>query len=194
MSREMSASTSGLTRRAAIAALMPGALLPVPVWAQQGLDARHASDFWHRPRQLRLRHISGEQIDSTYWSDGQYIESAALELSWFMRDRVADRAVYMHPVVLDIAFGVCGWLDYYGIRQPLVLTSGHRDRQRNARIEGAVRNSLHITGEAMDVRIPGVSSLQLARFGVWLGGGGVGWYPSKEFTHMDRGRLRAWQG
>jgi uncharacterized protein YcbK (DUF882 family) len=170
------------------------ATLPTPAWAMTGEAATHESDFWIRPRTIRCRHISGEWIESTYWSDGQLIEQAYAELSWFMRDRVVNRAVGMNPVLLDVAYGITGWLTYFGVHSSLVLTSGHRDRVRNAQIEGAAKNSLHITGDAMDVRIPGISTLQLARFGRWLGAGGVGWYPSKDFTHLDRGRLRSWRG
>lgn len=168
--------------------------LPLPAWAETGAAAEYESDFWVRPRTIRCRHISGELIESTYWSDGQLVPQGYSELSWFMRDRVVHRAVYMNPVLLDVAYGITGWLSYFGVREPMMLTSGHRDKARNAQIEGAVKNSLHITGDAMDVRIPGISTLQLARFGRWLGGGGVGWYPAKDFTHLDRGRLRSWRG
>jgi uncharacterized protein YcbK (DUF882 family) len=164
----------------------------LPAWSQEAPE--RAADFWLQPRTVRLQHVSGERIVCTYWSDGQVVDSGYRELCWFMRDRVVQRAVYMSPVLLDIAYGVCGWLAHFGIRDPMVLTSGHRDRSRNDQIEGAVRNSLHITGEAMDVTIPGISTLQLARFALWLGGGGVGWYPRKDVTHLDRGRLRAWRG
>jgi uncharacterized protein YcbK (DUF882 family) len=102
--------------------------------------------------------------------------------------------VYMNPVLLDIVYGVCGWTGYYGIHSPVVLHSGHRNARRNGSIEGAVKDSLHITGDALDIHIPGINALQVARFGVWLGGGGVGWYPGKQFTHLDRGRLRVWKG
>lgn len=166
--------------------------LAVPAWAQ-GMP-QTASDFWLRPRTLNLRHVKGERLVSTYWSDGQMIQPAYEEISWFMRDRVVHEAVYMHPVLLDILYGVNGWLSYYGIREPLVQTSAYRNPQRNSRIEGAARDSEHTRGGAVDIVISGVSSKQVAAFGKWLGGGGVGWYPSKGFTHLDRGRLRSWKG
>jgi uncharacterized protein YcbK (DUF882 family) len=163
-----------------------------PVWAQQ--DSSFADEFWMRPRTIRFRHASGERIEATYWSNGEIIRPAYDELSWFMRDRVAHKGVWMNPVLFDIAYGIEGWLDHFGLRRHILLTSGHRDAVRNTTIEGAVRNSLHITGDAMDIRIEGISSQKVAQFGVWLGGGGVGWYPRKDFTHLDRGRLRAWRG
>jgi uncharacterized protein YcbK (DUF882 family) len=169
-----------------------GSSLVMPAWGQT--DQSFSNDFWVRPRTIRLKHVTGEIITSTYWSDGELIISEYVNISWFMRDRVAGKAVYMNPVLLDIVYGVCGWLDYFGLHKPVVLTSGHRDRERNRQIEGAAKDSLHITGDAGDIRIPDVNPLQVAKFGAWLGGGGVGWYPSKGFTHLDRGRLRTWKG
>lgn len=163
-----------------------------PSWALN--MPQTADEFWIRPRTLNLRHVKGERLVSTYWSDGQIIRSAYEEISWFMRDRVAHEAVYMHPVLLDILYGVNGWLTYFGIKEPIVLTSAYRNARRNNRIEGAARDGPHTKGEAADGVIPGVSTKQVATFGKWLGGGGVGWYPDKGFTHLDCGRLRSWRG
>lgn len=168
------------------------ASLGQPAWASSA--QRFAGDFWRRPRRVSLRHASGDRIDAVYWSDGELIVSEYTRLSYFMRDRVVGSGVYIHPVLLDILYGINGWLAYYGVHAPVVLTSGYRDPRRNLTIEGAAQNSLHPRGEAADISIPGISSLQVARFGMWLGGGGVGWYPRKHFTHVDRGRLRTWRG
>jgi uncharacterized protein YcbK (DUF882 family) len=183
-----------LSRRQVLAAAVAlPAALATPAWAQEqpGLVAQ---DFWVRPRTVRLLHASGERLDTTYWANGQIDPARYAELSWFLRDRVVGRAVYMNPVLLDITYAVGGWLSWFGIHTPIVVTSGYRDPKRNQTIEGAARNSLHVSGDAMDIRIPGVSTYQLARFAAWLGGGGVGFYPGKDFTHIDRGRSRVWKG
>ncbi|MEJ8837684.1 YcbK family protein [Ramlibacter sp. AN1133] len=165
-----------------------------PSWAA-GSAGRFADDFWKRPRRIMLQQAkSGERIESTYWSDGELLMPEYTQLSYFMRDRVTGTGVYVHPVLLDILYGINGWLAYYGVRSPVILTSAYRDPRRNLAIEGSVRNSLHTHGDAADIVIPGVNALQVARFGMWLGGGGVGWYPGKQFTHVDRGRLRSWRG
>lgn len=167
--------------------------LSSPLWAQSEKIAI-SSEFWIRPRKVKFRHPSGDTIEAVYWSDGELIRPAYDEISWFMRDRVVHQGVWMNPILLDISYGVCGWLDHFGLKKPLTLTSGHRNRIRNASIEGAAKDSLHITGNAIDIQISDISPLQVSKFGIWLGGGGVGWYPSKNFTHLDRGRLRSWKG
>lgn len=169
------------------------ASLAAPAWGYEA-SGTYVSDFWRRPRELNLVHASGERLKLVYWSDGQYLQHVRAELNWFMRDRVENRTTQMHPVLLDILYGVCGWLSYFGIRDPLELTSAYRTYNRNLRIEGAAQDSEHPKGGAGDIRHRMVSATQMSQFGTWLGGGGVGWYPRKNFTHVDRGRLRKWQG
>lgn len=177
-------------------ALVATAALPLalsqPSWAQEGQS--FANDFWIRPRTIFLKVRSGDWIERTYWQDGEIITSAHLEISWFMRDRISNEAVYMHPALLDILYGVNGWLRYFGVREAPLLTSAFRSYGRNLTIENASKDSEHTRGKALDVRINGISSMQTAKFGAWLGGGGVGWYSSKDFTHLDTGRLRYWRG
>ena len=168
------------------------ASLTRPTWAANSPAV--ADEFWIQPRTVSFVHAGGERLKATYWSDGELIRPAYDEISWFMRDRVAQRAVYMHPVLLDIAYSLNGWLEHFDLRQPLRLTSAYRTPDRNRNIEGAAKNSMHTKGSAMDIQIPGISTKQVASFGRWLGGGGVGWYPSRGLTHMDRGRLRSWRG
>lgn len=166
--------------------------LAIPVWSRENPAA--ANEFWIRPRTISLQHVSGERIVATYWSDGELVKSGYEELCWFMRDRVDQKAIYMNPVIMDITYGTCGWLSHYGVRQYAIMTSAYRTSRRNNRIEGAAKDGHHTKGDALDLTIPGVPTAKLAAFGRWLGGGGVGWYPSKNFTHLDSGRLRSWKG
>jgi uncharacterized protein YcbK (DUF882 family) len=166
-------------------------VLALPAWAQEAPE--RANDFWIRPRTLHLRRGS-ETLESTYWIDGKIQQESWREISWFLRDKAENQAVWMQPVLLDILYGVDGWLRYFGIKEPIEVTSGHRTARRNASIEGAAKDSQHVSGGATDIRHAAISSDQFARFGLWLGGGGVGWYPTRGFTHVDRGRLRFWKG
>lgn len=166
-------------------------VIATPSWAQEAPE--RAVDFWQRPRTIRLRR-DGQRLELTYWVDGEVQESAWQEVSWFLRDKVDNQAVWMQPVLLDILYGVDGWLRYFGITDPVDVTSAHRTVRRNSLIEGAAKDSQHVSGGAADIRHTTINSQQFSRFGLWLGGGGVGWYPSKGFTHVDRGRLRYWKG
>ncbi|MFC4154655.1 YcbK family protein [Massilia aurea] len=74
------------------------------------------------------------------------------------------------------------------------MTTPRRVRPKTNVREGGKRNSLHMQAAALDLRIEGVSPAALSRFGRYLAGGGVGYYPSKGFTYLDRGRIRSWVG
>lgn len=153
-----------------------------------------SADFWSLPRELWLyRPATGEQVRAVYWADGQLVVDGYVQICRLLRDVQAGAAVQFDLVTLDIARGVYGWLRANGIDKPLIINSGFRTVHTNAH-EGGVRNSFHTKAQALDLRIDGVSSESIGRFGQYLAGGGVGFYPSKGFTHLDRGRVRTWVG
>lgn len=153
-----------------------------------------SADFWSLPRELWLyRPATGEQVRAVYWANGQLVMEGYVQICQLLRDVQAGQAVQFDLVTLDIARGIYGWLRANGIDRPLIINSGYRSPSTNAH-EGGVRNSLHMKAQALDLCIEGVSSDALGRFGMYLAGGGVGFYPSKGFTHLDRGRIRRWVG
>jgi uncharacterized protein YcbK (DUF882 family) len=58
--------------------------------------------------------------------------------------------------------------------------------------EGVAQHSLHLEGRAIDVRLAGRPTEELARLARRLGRGGVGFYPASDFVHVDTGRTRFW--
>lgn len=168
------------------ASVLAGAALPVAAWG---------ADFWSQPRELWLtRPATGETVKTVYWANGELVAPNYIALCRLLRDTHLNIAVQMDPVTLDILRGVYGWLRYFGIDRPLVVLSGYRHPRTNANIEGAALRSLHMLGQAVDIAIEGVSSTQVGRLGQYLSAGGVGFYPTRNFTHLDRGRLRSWTG
>ncbi|WP_194726350.1 YcbK family protein [Noviherbaspirillum malthae] len=154
-----------------------------------------ATDFWSQPRELWLtRPATGESVREVYWADGQLVLPGYYRICQLLRDVRINQAVQFDIITLDIARGIYGWLQSFGINRPIIVNSGYRHPSTNAGIEGAARSSLHTRAQALDVRIEGVSSESVARFGLYLAGGGVGFYPGKNFTHVDRGRVRYWRG
>lgn len=151
-------------------------------------------NFWDMPRELWLyRPDTNEQVRAVYWANGVIVPEGYDAICRLLRDTHMNMAVQFDLVTLDIARGVFGWLQGAGVDRPLIINSGYRHPKTNA-TEGGVRNSLHTRAQAIDMRIDGVSNESVARFGLYLAGGGVGFYPGKQFTHMDRGRIRFWRG
>ncbi len=56
------------------------------------------------------------------------------------------------------------------------------------------RSSHHTKGEAVDFRIPGIPISRLRRWATRLKLGGVGYYATSRFVHVDVGRVRTWRG
>ena len=77
------------------------------------------------------------------------------------------------------------------------VISGYRcpatnDRLRRTRGGGVARHSLHMDGMAIDIRLPGVPLADLRDAAQSLSGGGVGFYKTENFVHVDTGRVRHW--
>ncbi|CAN7423779.1 D-Ala-D-Ala carboxypeptidase family metallohydrolase [Rhizobium sp. LjRoot30] len=73
-----------------------------------------------------------------------------------------------------------------------VVTSGYRDVAHNRRV-GGVEGSMHLSCNAADMQIDGVSKWDLAAFlRSQPGRGGVGTYCHTASVHIDTGRTRDW--
>ena len=80
--------------------------------------------------------------------------------------------------------------------QPFQVLSGYRSPRTNALLArasyGVARNSLHMTGQAIDIRMEGASSRRIKNYATDLHAGGVGYYPHSDFVHIDSGNFRTW--
>ena len=84
------------------------------------------------------------------------------------------------------------------VNEPYMLLSGlslapdQRDAAFQAR--GVAKNSLHMKGQAADLRLSSRSVSQMARAAAACRAGGVGKYSRSNFVHMDCGAVRTWGG
>ena len=131
-----------------------------------------------------------------YWANGKYIPDGYARLCWLLRDVRAKRAVQMDPTLLNVLTGIQAYYYAYGVKGPLIVTSGFRTLETNEKLvgEGAARNSMHLYGRAVDITLPGVPVEHLGRVKQYLHAGGLGFYPNKHFIHVDTGRARTWRG
>ncbi len=146
----------------------------------------------------RLRMYSGrtgESLDAIYWIEGEYIPQVLKEINYFMRDWRNDKAVKMDPHNFDIMAAAHRLTD---ADEAYMLLSGYRSPETNAMLRensrGVARNSLHMRGQAADLRLQSRSMKELAKAAEACGAGGVGRYSRSNFVHMDCGSVRHWGG
>ncbi len=145
-------------------------------------------------RRLHMHNArTGETMDTIYWVEGKYVREALAEINFFFRDWRRNEVKYIDNRTVDIIAATGNLVDS---REPFLLLSGYRSPATNAalraRSRGVARNSLHMQGQAADLRLSSRSVGQVARAAVSCGAGGVGRYSGSNFTHVDCGVVRSW--
>jgi uncharacterized protein YcbK (DUF882 family) len=83
-----------------------------------------------------------------------------------------------------------------GTRAPFQVISGYRSPATNAMLRaessGVASRSLHMQGMAIDIALQDVALADLRQAALDLQSGGVGYYPTSGFVHVDVGRVRRW--
>ena len=166
------------------------ALAAAPTYGQAAGFLRGAGDI----RRLRMYNgRTGETLDTIYWIEGDYIRDALAEIDFFMRDWRTDQVKKIDTRTIDIVAATHALLD---VSEPYLLLSGYRSPQTNAmlrrRSSGVAKNSLHLKGQANDLRLASRSVNQMARAAMSCRAGGVGRYTRSDFVHMDCGPVRSW--
>jgi uncharacterized protein YcbK (DUF882 family) len=137
---------------------------------------------------------TGERMDTVYRRGDLYATDALAKLDYFLRDHRTGDVQHFDPRLYDILYDLTLSVGHPGGEIDIVC--GYRTSSTNeslrAHTTGVAKNSLHVRGEAIDLRMPGVDTLRLRRAALALVRGGVGYYPHSDFIHVDVGRVRQW--
>ncbi len=182
----------GLTRRGLLGAFAATAVTAAPFFSNAPAFARGAGDI----RRIRMYSgRTGESIDTIYWIEGDYIPEVLKEINSFMRDWRTGDAVRMDARTVDIMAASHRLMD---VTEPYMLLSGYRSPKTNnmlrSQSSGVAKNSLHMKGQAADLRLKSRSVGQMAKAASACAAGGVGRYSRSNFVHMDCGPVRSWGG
>ena len=156
-----------------------------------------ASAARRRERVLSFFHThTGERLKIAYCCDGVYQPEALAQLNHLLRDFRVNEEKPIDPQLYDLLHELGGTLD---TDSPFHVISGYRSPMTNAMLRerggshtGVASKSLHMVGKAIDIRVPGVKLDDLRAAAKSLQLGGVGFYPSSNFVHVDTGRVRYW--
>jgi uncharacterized protein YcbK (DUF882 family) len=147
------------------------------------------------PRRLSLVNThTHETIDLCYARGGAYDPTALASLDHFLRDHYSGEVGHIDPGLHDLLHRLHQTV---GSSEPYQVISGYRAPGTNAHLKatrggGVATRSLHMTGQAIDIRLPGTALSGLRDAALSIGGGGVGYYPGSQFVHVDTGRVRRW--
>ena len=136
-----------------------------------------------------------EKVNTVYYEDGQYIPEALHAVNYVLRDFRNGEMHQMDRSLLDL-LGSLG--ARVGTQSPFQVISGYRSPQTNAMLQeehehsGVATHSLHMEGEAIDIRLQDVALDHLRNAAFGLQRGGVGYYPASDFVHVDVGDVRHW--
>jgi uncharacterized protein YcbK (DUF882 family) len=146
-------------------------------------------------RVLSLHHLhTDERISVTYRVGDSYQRSALAKLNDFLRDFRTGDSVAIDPQLFDLLYDVKTSLGDPDARYEIL--SAYRSPRTNAMLRrassGVARNSLHLSGKALDIRFPDHPTRRIRDAALRLSRGGVGYYPKSDFVHVDTGRVRRW--
>jgi uncharacterized protein YcbK (DUF882 family) len=186
----MTDTSSGISRRGLLRAFAATAFTAAPTFSNAASFLRGAGDI-RRVKMFSGR--TGEKIDIVYWIEGDYISEAMTEISKFMRDFRTGQVMKIDNRTVDIIAATHALLD---VTEPYNLLSGYRTPQTNAMLRESSSkvavNSLHMRGQAADLRLSSRSVRQVVAAATSCAAGGVGKYSRSNFTHMDCGDIRTW--
>jgi uncharacterized protein YcbK (DUF882 family) len=148
------------------------------------------------PRSLHFDHThTGECLALTYAVGDIYIPEALDQIRIFLRDFRNGATHAIDPALLD-QLHLLGAVT--ATRAPFQVISGYRSPATNAMLQreghGVATHSLHLQGQAIDIRLADVALDEPRNAALSLRAGGVGYYPSSDsnFVHIDTGRVRRW--
>jgi len=177
-------------RRFLRAGLGTCAVLALPM----GASAAHAAI--RRPFEKKLSFLNlhtGERTQAVFWVNGRYIPESMRAINYVLRDhRPGDRRP-IDPQLFDLLHLLQHKL---GTKQEFHVISAYRSPATNAKLAeqsgGVAKNSMHTHGKAIDIRLPGRKLSDIRTAAMSLQMGGVGYYPSSNFIHLDTGNFRHW--
>jgi uncharacterized protein YcbK (DUF882 family) len=151
------------------------------------------------PHEYRLRFFhthTRERLEIVYRRGDQYISEALDKLDNFLRDHRTGDVRHFDPRLFDLLNDLTASLGDSGGEIDVIC--GYRTPRSNEflrtrnRHTGVAQHSLHMQAEAIDIRLPGIPTSELRDAALRLHRGGVGYYRSSDFVHVDVGRVRHW--
>jgi uncharacterized protein YcbK (DUF882 family) len=143
---------------------------------------------------LSFYHIhTAEKLKITYREHGEVVPGALDAINQYLRDFRNDE---VHPIDVALLDEVCRLYGMFDCRGHFEVISGYRSPKTNEALRhvstGVAKDSLHLSGRAIDVRLTSAATDKLRDAAISMRSGGVGYYRDSNFVHVDTGAFRTW--
>lgn len=181
--------------RASAFVAMGVAALQIFAASAQTVPAPAANTAGERHIELFNTHTR-ETVYVVYKRGEDYLPDALAKLDHVLVDHRSGDVHPMDPRLFDQLVDLAAAA---GVEPSYEIISGYRSPESNSKMaakpgSGVSKNSLHMQGRAMDVRLKGVSVERLRDLALAAKRGGVGYYQRSRFVHIDTGSFRTWTG
>lgn len=135
---------------------------------------------------------TGRTLETAYRNGGRYDEKALASINDIFKSRSDGKIIDIDKDLIELLDNI---QDHFKANC-LELISGYRSPELNRALKkrGAQvgEESMHLEGMAADIHIDEVTEEAVRDYALSLGAGGVGYYPSLDFVHIDTGEVRKW--
>ena len=145
-------------------------------------------------RTLKFVHThTGEKLSTCYSAGGRYQSQGLVQVDRFLRDFRTGDIHPIDPALLDVLYDLQVAADRDATFEVIsAYRSPRTNQQLRSKSAGVAERSLHMDGKAIDVRVTGFPTKKARDLALTLRRGGVGFYASSDFVHLDTGRVRSW--
>lgn len=149
-----------------------------------------------KQRALSFIHThTGEEMSLVYKVGDNFIKRSMVSIAHLMRDFRSGDVHPIDPQLLDVL-----WQMQRNLKntRPFEIISAYRSPATNEMLRhrsantGVAKQSMHLTGQAIDIRLPGSALSEVRDAAKELKRGGVGYYAQSDFVHVDTGKVRYW--
>ena len=156
--------------------------------------AKSSCAFAAETQTLSFYHIhTSEKLKVVYREHGDLVAGALEEINHFLRDF---RNEQTHAIDVALLDSLSSLYDQFDRRGNFEVISGYRSPRTNEALRhvttGVAKDSLHLSGRAIDVRLTSAATAKLREAAIAMQRGGVGYYPKSNFVHLDTGAFRTW--
>ncbi len=158
----------------------------------------HADTDFSSEKTLEFVNLhTDETLQRSYWANDQYDVSSLEDINHILRDHRANEVYEIDVKLLNLLHHLH---DITASKSPFHIISAYRSpltneklrKQGNGQGNGVAKKSLHMQGKAIDIRLPDIALKDLRDAAISLNAGGVGYYASSNFIHIDIGKPRSW--